>query len=84
MSDTHPDTRVVMALGYDDYVLPAGDALTLVNILARAERYKEHYRPEGKTTYHIWEDDHTTSTTMKVISTAHYRIAKCAGKPEST
>ncbi len=76
-------THVVMSLGYDEYVMPAGDALTLVNILARAERYKENYRSNNGTTYHVWEDDRTTSTTMKVISPAHYRIAKAAGKPEN-
>ena len=82
MSDV--PAHVVMSLGYDEYVMPAEDALTLVNIIARAERYKENYRSGGNTTYHIWEDDRTASAMMKVISNGHYRIAKCAGKPEST
>ena len=84
MSDTTNFSPVVLSLGYDEYVMSAENALTIVNILNRAERYKENYRSGGGTTYHIWENEAPYSLTMKVIAMGHYRIAKAAGKPEST
>lgn len=71
---------MVVSLGYGDIVLPTKDAVTLMEILERAERYRMKYNSGAASTFHIWEND--TQYTGTLISQDLYRMAKLAGKPE--
>ena len=77
---------IVVSLGYSHYVMSNKDAVTLADILERAELYESIWiRSEDRNggpdhTYHIYESDKQID--MKLISTDLYRMAKLAGKPE--
>lgn len=71
---------MVVSLGYGDVVLPTKDAVTLLEILEKAERYRMKYHSGNPNTYHIWPQD--TQYTAQLITDDVYRMAKLAGKPE--
>lgn len=73
---------MVVSLSYGELVMPTEDAVQLLKILEKAERYQEKYRSmeEGGTTHHIFTNDNTYHA--KMISDDLYRMAKLAGKPE--
>ena len=71
---------MVVSLGYGDIVLPTEDAIQLLQILEKAERYRQKYNGSNPTTYHIWPND--TQYTGTLIGNDLYRMAKLAGKPE--
>jgi hypothetical protein len=75
---------IVVTLNYMQVVLDSKDAVTLMDILSRAEKYESKYvRHEGDkeytTTHHVYAQE--TITEAKVISDDLYRMAKLAGKP---
>lgn len=77
--------KAIIRYGYDSYVVEAEDALTIHNILAKAEHYHRKYRStdDGGTSYYVWEQD--TSSEMRDITMMPdglYRMAKLAGKPD--
>lgn len=72
---------------YGDVVLDAKDALAVMEIFAKAERYqsKWHKGEDGKescTTYHIYDFDTGGSMSLKLLTDAEYRNYKLAGKPD--
>ena len=76
---------MVVRLGYSDLVMPIKDAVTLGEIMQRAEKYEKKYRKDEVTgtsdyTYHVWPSPEEIN--MKLISDDAYRLAKLAGKPE--
>lgn len=82
---------ISISIGYSNYIMDKEDALTLVNILEKAEIFEEKYlRQEERSsmglpdsqshTYHVYPNENMF--TMKVISNDLYRMAKLAGKPE--
>ena len=80
---------VVMEVGYVKFILSNAKALALANILEEAEVYESKYmntsdrEKRGITTeytYHVYPND--KSYDMKLVSEAHYQMAKLAGKPE--
>ena len=73
---------MVVSLSYGELVMPTEDAVQLLKILERAERYQDKYRAEdeGGTTRHVFPNDNTYHA--KMISDDLYRMAKLAGKPE--
>lgn len=71
---------LVLSFGYGEYVLSAKDAVTIMEILQKAERYECKYVSGGDNTHHIYPS--TESGTAKIISDDLYRMAKLAGKPE--
>ena len=71
---------MVVSLGYGDIVLPTKDAVTLMEILEKAERYRMKYHSGNPSTYHIWPQD--VDYQAKLITEDVYRMAKLAGKPE--
>lgn len=78
-------TKAVVQVGYKHYVMDAHEALTFLEILAKAERYKRDWRSkdEGGVAYYIWEQDEETETTsLELIPDGLYRMAKLAGKPD--
>jgi hypothetical protein len=80
MSKTKENEMLVLSFGYGEYVLSAKDAVTIMEILQKAERYECKYVSGGDNTHHIYPS--TESGTAKIISDDLYRMAKLAGKPE--
>lgn len=75
--------RVTVDLGYKSYVLDAKDALTLAEIVSKAEMYEEKYRGGGEeNTHHVYPNDERF--TMRVMPESLYNMAKLAGKPEKS
>lgn len=80
---------VVVEIGYNNFALSKEDAMTIVEILERAELYEAKYwstdkrKEKGMTadyTYHVYPNE--KQYTMKIISNDMYNMAKLAGKPE--
>ena len=77
--------KAIVNFGYSDYIVDAEDALTLYNILAKAERYKRDYRSkdEGGPLHYVWEQDNEDEMrNFTIMSDSLYRMAKLAGKPQ--
>ena len=83
------DEMMIVTIGYQDYALPTKDAITLLELLSKAERYEDRYvskdakentMGEAYHTFHVYEND--TVFNAKVIPNEKYRMAKLAGKPE--
>lgn len=78
---------LTLQLGYTEYVLSNKDAMTLVDILSKAERYEKKYHAgvkdgDSQFTFHVWP--HTEEFTLKTMSDDLYQMAKLAGKAEKT
>jgi hypothetical protein len=73
------DMPMVISLSYGEIVLPTKDAVTLMEILQKAERYRKKYN-DSNISHHIYpnEDNHNA----QLITDDLYRMAKLAGKPE--
>lgn len=80
---------VVISIGYDEYVFSREDAMTMIGLLEKAERYEQKYwnkeerAARGITseyTYHVYPNDKQNN--MKIINNDLYQMAKLAGKPE--
>lgn len=71
---------MIVSLGYSHYVMPTKDAVQLLEILEKAERYVHKYRANDESTHHVWLND--TVFEAKMIGNDMYRMAKLAGKPE--
>lgn len=71
---------MVVSIGYGDIVLPTEDAVQLLKILEKGERFRMKYNSSNPTTYHIWAND--TEYAARLIGEDLYRMAKLAGKPE--
>ena len=77
--------KAIVNFGYSDYIVDAEDALTLYNILSKAERYKRDYRSkdEGGPLHYVWEQDNEDEMrNFTIMSDSLYRMAKLAGKPQ--
>jgi len=76
-------TKVTIDLGYKSYVLDTKDALTLAEIVSKAEMYEEKYHGGGQpNSYHVYAND--DRFTMRVLPDSMYNMAKLAGKPEKS
>jgi hypothetical protein len=80
---------MIVNLGYAEYVMPTKDAVTILELLAKAQRYEERYvskddknntTGESYHTYHVYANDNTFGG--KVLSDDKYRLASLAGKPD--
>ena len=71
---------VVLSFGYGDYVVSPKDAVTIMEILQKSERYECKYVSGGDNTHHVFPS--TETLTAKLISDDLYRMAKVAGKPD--
>lgn len=77
-------SKIVVAIGYRNYVMDTRDAIAVAEALSKAEMYDTKYksREEGGTQVFIWEQGTEDSAiTMNIISDSLYRMAKLAGKP---
>ena len=77
-------TKAIIRYGFDSFVVEAEDALTIYNILTKAEHYHKNYRStaEGGTSYYVWEQDmNSEMRDITMMPDGLYRMAKLAGKP---
>jgi hypothetical protein len=78
--------KFAVDMPYGAYVMDQEDALRLVDILSRAEKYETNYRPatEGGPTYHVYQEQGKTGMTLRHIPDNLYQLARLAGpsKPE--
>ena len=79
-------SKALVSIGYVDYVLDIGDAVTLMQIMSKAELYKAvtNYNAKPNTTaYYVWEQEptHKANVVAQLLPDAVYRVAKMAGKP---
>ena len=79
-------SKALIRVGYNDYVMDISDAVTLMEIMSKAENYKAKtdYNVKPTTTaYYVWEQEPTNrdSVTITLMPDAVYRVAKLAGKP---
>jgi predicted DNA-binding ArsR family transcriptional regulator len=72
---------MIVELGYTKYVVSNKDAVTIADILEKAELYEQKWRKEedGGTTYHVYDND--KQFTLTTITNSLYSMAKLAGKP---
>jgi hypothetical protein len=80
-------SKAVLRVGYNEYILDIGDAVTVMEIMAKAENYKckhDYTAKPNTTAYYIWEQEATNreSIGISLMPDAVYRVAKLAGKPE--
>lgn len=77
--------KVIVSIGYKDYVMDTKDAMAVVEAMGSAQLYESKYRDrsEGGSTYHIWDQtlDDAINVGMKLLPDNLYRLAKLAGKP---
>ena len=77
--------KAVIRLGYQSFVIDAKDAVAVIEMLTKGERYERHYKKsdngEGQYTHHVWSDD-TEGYEVQFISESLYKMAKLAGKRE--
>lgn len=72
---------IVMKLPWDaQYVLSVKDAVTIAEILQKADTWKEEYVSGSVSTYHAYPSEGKVS--LELVSDDLYRMAKLAGKPE--
>lgn len=76
-------TKAILQFGYKKYILDAKDALAIIDMFSKAERFESKYRSkeDGGTTYHVWGDDAARITSMELMPDNLYRMAKLAGQP---
>lgn len=78
-------TKAIVTVGYSEYVLDVKDALTVAEILGKAEKHEGKYHSHLSTrTHHIYENEDSEFASLKLISDGFYRMAKLAGKPEKS
>ena len=81
ISKTKESDMMIVELGYTKYVMSNKDAVTIADILEKAELYEQKWRKEedGGTTYHVYDND--KQFTLTTLSGSLYNMAKLAGKP---
>lgn len=72
--------KLVIEMNYQKYVLDGADALTILEILGRAEMYQYKYTDNHERVHYVWPADQTELSLMYLPENL-YRIAKLAGKP---
>lgn len=78
-------SKLVVEISHTSYVLDAPDAIQLVELIAKADIYREKWRTreDGGTTYHIFPQDRDASrVAIKFLTDTEVEIMKLAGKPE--
>ena len=75
--------KVTVKINYESYVLDSKDALQVMELLSKAEHYKERYRnqEDGGTTYHVYPM-RAEDVSLHYLPDDRYRVAKLAGEPE--
>lgn len=81
-------TKAIISVGYGTFVLDLKDALTVSEILSRAEVYTDKYDPvTQKSSFHVHDIDNWSQVPareFKLLPDSLYRMGKLAGKPDKT
>jgi len=80
LTTVRENEMMIVSLGYSHYVMPTKDAVQILEILEKAERYVCKYRANEESTHHVWPSD--TVFEARMIGNDLYNMAKLAGKPE--
>ena len=70
---------MILDLPYGDIVLTTEDAVTLLRVFDKAERYQQKYK-DGESTHHIFPLKNHGSA--RIITNDTYAMYKLAGEPE--
>lgn len=78
--------KAIVTIGYKDYVMDVEDAVTILGLLEKAERYETQYQKNSSNyTHHVYEQELTDNVKdLKIITDKAYRFAKLAGRPEKS
>ncbi len=77
--------KMIVEISHTGYVLDSKDAIQLVELIAKAELYREKWqaKEQGGTTYHIFPQDREASRlSLKFLTDNEVEIMRLAGKPE--
>lgn len=74
-------TKAVIDIGYNKYVLDLRDAVNVLEVLGKAEKYETKWSKEG-TSHYIYPQSDSLGT-LTLLSDDLYRMAKLAGKPSN-
>jgi hypothetical protein len=82
ISRIEENNMMILKLGWDSqFVLSVKDAVTIAEILQKAEVWREEYvSGGGGNTFHAYPNEQKIS--MELVNDDLYRMAKLAGKPE--
>ena len=78
-------SKIVVEISHTGYVLDTKDAIQLVEMISKAELYREKWqtKEQGGTTYHIYPQDRDASRlTLKFLTDDEVKVMRLAGKPE--
>ena len=75
--------KAIVKINYKEYIMNTEDALHILDLLSKAERYETVYASATKSkTYHVYDvsiEDKIDS--LEIVHEDLYRMAKLAGKP---
>ena len=74
-------TTAVLYLGSKNYVLSVEDAVKVADMLGQAETYEQEWRPDNKTTHHIYPCEEAVGS-ISFLPDSAYQMYKLAGKPQ--
>ena len=73
-------TKAVIDIGFNKYVLDLKDAVTVLEMLGKAEKYETKWGKEGGTSHYIYSQEESMGS-LSLLGENLYRMAKLAGKP---
>ena len=78
--------KAILKLNYKEYVMTPEDALHILNLMGKAERYETTYASDSRTkTYHVYDIPLEEKTEhLEIVADDLYRMAKLAGRPTKT
>jgi hypothetical protein len=72
---------MIVSVPYGDIVLPVDDAMALMKILEKSEKYRHKYNSQASTSsHHVFPMEDQLAA--RLISQDTYAMYKLAGKPE--
>ena len=71
---------MIVSMPYGEIVLPTEDAVTLMKLIEKGEKYRCKYNGAAGPTHHIFELEE--QMVAKLITQETYAMYKLAGKPE--
>ena len=71
---------MIVTMPYGEIVLPTDDAVAMMKLFEKAEKYRNQYKSGQDNTHHIYPMPDQMS--MKLITQETYTMYKMAGKPE--
>jgi len=75
--------RAIFEYQYKKYIVNLSDAVKILEILEKAERYKAEYRESknGGTLHYAWTQPNNEMGSVELMPDDLYRLARMAGDP---